>query len=40
MNSIINKFSLVLGKFMPEMHLKQQGFRYNVCEQFTNKRKE
>ena len=40
MNSIINKFSLVLGKVMPKMHLKQQGFRYNVCEQFSNKRKE
>ena len=25
--------------FIPEMHLKQQGFRYNACGPFTKKKK-
>ena len=24
--------------FIPEMHLKQQGFRYNACGPFTKKK--
>ena len=40
MNEIINKFLLVGNKFMPEMHLKQAGFTYSACGQFTkNKEK-
>ena len=35
MNEIINKFSLVGEKFMPEMHLKQPGFTYSACGPFT-----
>ena len=39
MNEILNKFLLVSGKFMPEMHLKQPGFTYSACEQFTKNEK-
>ena len=35
MNDIINKFLLTGDKFMPEMHLKQPGFRYSACAPFT-----
>ena len=35
MNEIVNKFLLVVDKFMPEMHLKQPGFTYNACGPFT-----
>ena len=35
MNVIINKFLLTGDKFMPEMHLRQSGFRYSACEPFT-----
>ena len=35
MNEIINKFSLVGDKFMPEMHLKQLAFTYSACGPFT-----
>ena len=35
MNEIINKFLLVGDKFMPEMHLKQQGFTYSSCGTFS-----
>ena len=35
MNEIINKLLLVGDKFMPEMHLKQPGFTYSACGQFT-----
>ena len=34
MNEIINKFSLIGDKFMPEMHLKQPGFTYSACGPF------
>ena len=30
MNEIINKFLLTGDPFMPEIHLKQPGFTYNV----------
>ena len=33
MNKIVNKFLLV-GTFMPEMHLKQLGFTYSACGPF------
>ena len=35
MNEIINKFLLTSDKLMPEMHLKQPGFIYSICESFT-----
>ena len=31
----MNKFLLLGDKFMPEMHLKQPGFTYSVCDPFT-----
>ena len=34
-NEIVNKFLLADDKFMPEMHLKQPGFTYSACGQFT-----
>ena len=34
MNEIVNKFLLSGDKFMPEMHLKQQGFTYSACGAF------
>ena len=40
MNEIVNEFLLVGDKFMPEMHLRQPGFKYSVCGKFTkNKRR-
>ena len=35
MNEIVNKFSLVGNKFMPDMHLKQSGFTNSACGPFT-----
>ena len=35
MIEIINIFLLAGDKFMPEMHLKQPGFKYSVCSPFT-----
>ena len=35
MNKIINRFLLVGDKFLPEMHLKQRGFTYSICNPFT-----
>ena len=35
MNEIANKFLLARDKFMPEMHLKQPGYTYSACGQFT-----
>ena len=35
MNEIVNKFLLVVNKFMPEMHLKQLGFTYSARGKFT-----
>ena len=40
MNEIVNNFFLEGDKFMPELHLKQPGFTYGACGQFTrNKEK-
>ena len=40
MNEIVNKFSMVGDKFMPEMHLKQPVVTYSACGPFTkNKEK-
>ena len=36
MNDIVNKCLLAGDKFMPEMQLKQPGFTYSACGQFTN----
>ena len=35
MNKIINKFSLAGDKLMAELHLRQPGFTYSACGQFT-----
>ena len=35
MNEIVNNVLLVEDKFVPEMHLKQPGFTYSACDQFT-----
>ena len=35
MNKTINKCLLTGDKFMPELHLKQLEFTYNVCGLFT-----
>ena len=40
MNEIINKFFLAGDKFMPEIHLKELGFTYSVCEPFTKNKEE
>ena len=39
MNDIINKCLLAGDKFMPEMHLRQPGFPYSACGQFTKNKK-
>ena len=38
MNKIINKFLLTGDKFMPELHLNQQGFNYSACGPLTKYR--
>ena len=35
MNAIVNKLLLAGDKFMPEIHLRQPGFTYSACGQFT-----
>ena len=35
MNEIVNNVLLVGDIFVPEMHLKQPGFTYSACDQFT-----
>ena len=35
MNEIRNKFLLAEDKLMPEIHLRQPGFKYSVCGPFT-----
>ena len=35
MNKIIHNFLLTGDKFMPKLHLKQQGFTYNAYGPFT-----
>ena len=35
MNEKVNKFLLAGDKFMPEMHLRQQGFTYSACGPFS-----
>ena len=40
MNEIVCKFLLVGDKYMPEVHLRQPGFKYSACGPFTkNKRR-
>ena len=40
MNEMVSKFLLAGDKFMPEMYLRQPGFRYSACGSFTkNKEK-
>ena len=35
MNKIVNKFLLAGDKFMPEINLRQPGFKYSTCRPFT-----
>ena len=35
MNEIVNKLLIAGNKFMPEMYLKQPGFTFSACGQFT-----
>ena len=35
MNGIINKLLLAGEKFMPEIHLRQPGFKYSAFGSFT-----
>ena len=35
MNEVVNKFLLIGGKCMPELHLLRSGFTYNACGPFT-----
>ena len=36
--TILNKFVLAGGRFMPESHLRQTKLTYNVCGPFTKHR--
>ena len=40
MNEIVKKILLAGDKFMPEMHLKQPGFTYSACGQFTKNKEQ
>ena len=40
MNEIVNKFLLVWGKFMSEMHLTQLWFTYNACGPLTKNKEQ
>ena len=35
LNKIVNNFLLSGEEFMPEMHLRHQGFTYSACGPFT-----
>ena len=35
MNEIVKKIFLAENKFMPEMHLRQPGFKYSAWRPFT-----
>ena len=35
MNEILNHILLAGAKFMPDMQLRQHGFTYNACGQFS-----
>ena len=35
MNETVNNFLLARNRFMPEIHLRQPGFRYSACGSFT-----
>ena len=35
MNEIVNKFLLACDKFIPKVYLKEPGFTYSACGQFT-----
>ena len=40
MNKIVNKFLLAGDKFMPEMHLRQSGFKYSTVDHLQKTKKE
>ena len=39
MNAVVNTFLLAGDKFLPEMHLRQPKFIYNICGPFTKNKK-
>ena len=39
MNELVNKFLLAGDKRMSEMHLKEPGFTYSVCEPFKKEQR-
>ena len=39
MNGIVNKFLLSVDKFIPKLHLRQPGFTFSACGDFTKKKK-
>ena len=39
MNELVNKFLLAGDKRMPEIHLKELGFTYSVCEPFKKEQR-
>ena len=39
MNGIVNKFLLSVDKFIPKLHLRQLGFTFSACGDFTKKKK-
>ena len=39
MNEMVNKFLLAGDELMPEMYLRQPGFRYSACGPFTKNKK-
>ena len=38
MNGIVNKFLLSVDKFIPKLHLRQPGFTFSACGDFTKKK--
>ena len=38
MNGIVNKFLLSVDKFIPKLHLRQLGFTFSACGDFTKKK--
>ena len=39
LNKIVNNFLLSGEEFMPEMHLRHQGFTYSACGSFTKSKR-
>ena len=39
MNGIVNKFLFSVDKFIPKLHLRQPGFTFSACGNFSKKKK-